>query len=816
MLNFNLRSIVMLLQHFSEPSNRRLRLVNLPISSVLDWVLISAPIFLGMASVGVHAAEPIDFNRQVRPILADKCFACHGPDEKHREAELRLDVATMNPDSHAIVRGHPEQSEMIARILSNDPDQKMPPPKLGKELKSGEIEILQQWIREGAPYARHWAYVTPVRREPPVTREPTKNWIDAWVVARLEREGLTPSPSAESDVLARRLSFDLLGLPPVPAYVGPLDVVSTDEGYEKQVDQYLASEHFGERMATFWLDLVRYADTVGYHGDQQHNASPYRDYVIDAFNRNLPFDQFTREQLAGDLLPDSTTRQKIASCYNRLLQTSHEGGVQAAEYRAIYQADRVRNLSSVWLGATMGCSQCHDHKFDPYTTKDFYSMAAFFGDVDDERHLRGEGGDTLITKRFPEMELPSPEQSAELKRLDEELTRLGDPQEETSKKALDKLKKSREQLARSLPRVMVTQALATPRTVRILPRGNWLDESGPVVEPAVPEFLRSPFTSPDSHEDSVQRMTRLDLANWLFDSQNGVGGLTARVFVNRVWAQFFGAGLSRTLEDFGGQGEMPTHPELLDALAIDFVESGWNVKHLVKRIVMSRAYRQSSLVPASLQERDPENRLLARQGRWRLTAEAVRDNALAVSGLLVSGRETSHPYQPEGYYQHLNFPKREYIPDKDAKQWERSVYVHWQRQYLHPMLKAFDAPTREECTAQRPRSNTPMAALVLLNDPSFVEAARVLAQKTLQDQLSAPESLFTAVTSRKPDPEEIGALIALELDARSFFQEHPEEAAQLVRIGLTPIPDDVDALELATRTQVARAILNLSEVIARE
>src|SRR5262249_25229099 len=356
---------------------------------------------------------------------------------------------------------------------------------------------------------------------------------------------------------------------------------------EKLVDRLLASEPDGERMAMYWLAPARYADTVGSHGDQDHHASPYRDYVIDAFNDNMPFDRFTREQLAGDLLPNPTVDQKIATCYNRLLQTSHEGGVQPKEYIAIYAADRVRNLSAVGMGATVGCAQCHDHKFDPYTSRDFYSLAAFFADVDEEKHLRGAGTDTVPTRRPPEIPVHTKRERQRLADLDARIVELEkQPADDEQKKQLADLTKQRDALRKATRLVMVTQAV-TPRTVRVLPRGNWLDDSGPVVEPAVPEFLgKLPVAG---------RATRLDLANWLTDAKAGAGGLTAGVFVNRLWYLFFGVGLSKSLDDFGGQGESPVHPELLDTLAVEFVESGWDVKHMVKLILTSRAYRQASL-----------------------------------------------------------------------------------------------------------------------------------------------------------------------------------------------------------------------------
>src|SRR5947207_496742 len=365
----------------------------------------------------------------------------------------------------------------------------MPPKKSGKTLSSAEIDVLRRWVAEGAKWSPHWAFVPPVRREPPTTKHPTANWIDNFLFARLEREGLAPSPEADRRTLIRRLSFDLTGLPPTPAEVDAFVADQDPKAYERLVDRLLASEHYGERMTMYWLDLVRYADTVGYHGDQDHHATPYRDYVIDAFNLNLPFDRFTREQLAGDLLPDPTTDQKIATCYNRLLQTSHEGGVQPKEYLAIYAADRVRNLSAAWMGATVGCAQCHDHKFDPYRQKDFYSLAAFFADVDEEKHLHG-APDAVPTKRLPEVPIHTRRERQRIDELNAKISELEkQPASDETKKQIAELTRERDRLKKSARTVMVTQALATPRTIRVLPRGNWLDDSGPVVQPAIPEFL---------------------------------------------------------------------------------------------------------------------------------------------------------------------------------------------------------------------------------------------------------------------------------------------------------------------------------------
>lgn len=766
-----------------------------------------------------------DFQREVRPILSDHCFACHGPDAGQRKAGLRLDVADVAVTAGLIVPGQPLESELFQRLISHDGERQMPPPRSGKSLSLADIDVLKRWIANGAKYAPHWAYQAPQRQGLPRANSassPSSNAIDSLVTMRLEKMGLSLSPVADRRTLIRRLSFDLTGLPPRPGDVEAFVADDDPRSYDRWVAHFLASEHFGERMASYWLDLVRYADTVGYHGDQEHHAAPYRDYVINAFNENLPFDQFTREQLAGDLLPHSTIEQRVATCYNRLLQTSHEGGVQAKEYLAIYAADRVRNFSAVWLAATLGCAQCHDHKYDPYTTRDFYSLAAFFADVDEAGHLSGQASDTSPTTRAPEMPVATPAQFKQLEELDERIkeleehiNELRDSANEENKQQLSELLSQRKLLSTSLRRVMITQAMATPRIVRILPRGNWLDESGPVVEPAVPAFHRQPVTT--------GRATRLDLANWLTDTTSGIGGLTARVFVNRLWYLFFGAGLSRSLDDFGAQGELPTDLELLDELAMEFVESQWNVKLLVQRIVSSQTYRQTSLAPMSLIERDPENRLWSRQGRWRLPAESIRDTALAVSGLLVRDRggTSARPYQPAGYYRYLNFPQREYVADTTSSQWRRGVYVHWQRQFLHPMLKAFDAPSREECTAQRPRSNTPLAALVLLNDPTFVECARVLAAAVVagnsQDDSKRVDEIFQQALNRRPDDVDRSSLLVLVNSSRMKFQGDLAGARQMLSVGLAAQPpEETDVVETAAWTMVCRAIFNLSETFMRE
>ena len=767
----------------------------------------------------------VDFNRDIRPLLSDRCLSCHGPDANHREADLRLDDfddMTRDRDGYkVVVPGDPDASELLARIITADEDLRMPPVDSGKELNPEEIELLKRWVQGGAEVKAHWAYVPPQRHSAPAVKDESwsANWIDRFILSRLEQEAISPSADADPVTLIRRVHFDLTGLPPSPEVVERFVEDPSEKALEKIVDDLLSSDAYAERMAMYWLDLVRYADTVGYHGDQDHSVSPYRDWVIDAFALNMPFDQFTREQLAGDLLPDSGIDQKIASGYNRLLQTSHEGGVQPKEYLAIYAADRVRNVSSVWMGATVGCAQCHNHKYDPYTTKDFYSLASFFADLDEDQHFK-VGSNALPTKRPPEIKVHTRRERLELERLQ---TDLAGVIEKLSTSPDDKMLTERKQKLefaiddlKSAARMTMISVAKEPRTMRVLPRGNWLDDSGEIVQPAIPEFLGSVVV------DSQDRATRLDLANWFVDTENGSGLLTARVMVNRFWFLLFGNGIASDLDDFGGQGSPPEHPALLDNLAMEFVDSDWNIQHMMKLIVMSRTYRQSSVWTARLKQSDPTNKFYARQNSFRLSAEMIRDNALEVSGLLVKqvGGASVKPYQPAGYYRHLNFPVRKYSHHSDDRQWRRGVYVHWQRQFLHPMLKAFDAPTREECTAQRPQSNTPLAALTLLNDTTFVEAARALAARVVGEQetdnaTDGIQRVMLLAVSRQADDTELKLLNDLLISSQTYYAHHPENADDAVSVGLSRRPDDIDPVKLASWMTVARAILNLDEVITR-
>ena len=799
------------------------------------------------AATAAAADRPPDFNRDIRPILSHNCFACHGPDEHDRRGGLRLDdreaaIAELDSGARAIVPGHPEESELVARLHETDPDVVMPPPESNHVLTPAQKELLAAWIAAGAPYAQHWAYVPPERHGPPAVKDASwpANRIDRFVLARLEAEGLAPATDADPLTLLRRVTFDLTGLPPSPAEVEAYLADSRPDRFTQLVDRLLASPRHAERLAAWWLDLVRYADTVGYHGDQTHSIAPYRDWVIQAFLDDVPFDRFTELQLAGDLIGpregEHPEDRVLAGGYNRLLQTTHEGGLQAKEYRAIYQADRIRNVSGAWMGATVGCAQCHDHKYDPYTTADFYRLGAFFADIDDEQHLQNAGFsrqnlNALPTIRSPEIDVVGPFDRGRAEQLDAEIQslekrlpplvlppRVQPPEPEpdavvADRKRLTAQLKQRKQLDRTL---MITKSLDEPRTVRILPRGNWMDDSGAVVESAIPAFLGTLAPAVGG------RATRADLARWLVAplTAGGHGEFTARVIANRLWALFFGAGLCRSLGDFGGQGELPDHPELLDELALEFMGQGWSVRHLVRTIVTSRAYRMSSAGAADLLARDPDNRLLARQGRWRLPAENVRDTALAVSGLLVErlGGDSVHPYQPAGYYRHLNFPQREYKVDTDDRQWRRGLYVHWQRMFLHPQLLAFDAPNREECTALRMKSNTPKAALVLLNDPTFVEAARKLAEIALHsagDDNARIALVWKRAVSRVPDTEELALVRGLLDRERKVYRGDAAAATALLGVGIAPHDESLDPVELAAWTATARAVLNLHEAIAR-
>jgi hypothetical protein len=774
----------------------------------------SVPVLLALAFIvcctprTFAQADTVEFNRDVRPILANHCLLCHGPDNNLRKAKLRLDV---EKDAHAkvLVPGKPAASELFKRIVSTDPDERMPPDKYNKPLTKEQIAVLRRWIAQGAKYEAHWSLIAPKKHKPPQVKNSAwlRNDIDRFVLARLEKEGLAPSPEADRRTLIRRLSFDLVGLPPTPEQAEAFIADKGADAYEKVVDRLLASKHFGERLAVQWLDIVRYADTAGYHSDNHRDVYLYRDWVIDAFNSNMPFRDFAVAQIAGDLLPGATAEQKIASGHNRLLQTTEEGGGQAREYTAKYAADRVRNFSVAWLGLTLGCTECHDHKYDPFTTREFYKLASFFADIQE-----------VPIGRQPQTPIMTGTQREQVKKLDDEIAAtqkkiaaLPKDQAKEAQKKLAAVQKQKADLLKTAPSTLVSTA-GSPRMVRILKRGNWLDESGEIVQPGVPAALPPLATSP-----AKKRPDRLDLANWLVAPDNP---LSARIFVNRLWLLCFGEGIVKTADDFGALGAWPTHPELLDWLALDFQANGGNIKRALKRIVMSATYRQSSKGTPALRQHDPYNQLLARQGHFRLDAEFVRDNALAVSGLLVPkvGGPSVKPYQPAGYWRYLNFPTREWANDKGDSQYRRGLYTYWQRTFLQPSLLAFDASTREECTVERPRSNTPQQALVLLNDPTYVEASRVFAEHIIRSGKTTPDRIniaFHQALQRDASAAEIGVLSKLYEGHHTHYKANVKDAQAVLGIGYAPASKDIAPAELAAWTSVARAILNLHETITR-
>jgi hypothetical protein len=823
-----------------------------------------------------NAADKIEFNRDIRPILSDNCFYCHGPDKNHREADLRLDVREEAIQLNAIVPSKPAESKLLERILSNDASEMMPPPESHKKLTDPQKETLRLWIEQGAEYQLHWSYEKPIKASIPAGQ----NAIDTLVQSRLEKVGLKPSAQADRRVLIRRLYADLVGLPPTPEQVAAFVNDTSSNAYDKLVEQLLQNPHYGERMAIGWLDVVRFADTIGYHSDNPRNVWPYRDWVIQSFNENKPFDRFTIEQLAGDLMPDKNQSTLIGSGFNRLLLSTEEGGAQPKDYEQRMLTDRVRAVGAAWLGQTTGCAQCHDHKFDPFTMRDFYALGAFFADIQEP----------IIGKREDGMAIKTPDQEKSLADLEASLAKaqqeydairkqLESAQQQwesdiarysitlpelnedskASKEAKDRAKivakalekstkerkknetdtvrdyflsqgtslfqEQRDALAKAqsakdsfynaLPKCLVSTSTKDKRTVRILPRGDWMDESGEVIKPALPQYLVQSKVQSSSGETEL---TRLDLARWIVSRDNP---LTSRTVMNRLWKQFFGMGLSKVLDDLGAQGEPPVNPELLDWLACEFMDSGWDMKHMVRAIVTSAAYRQSSVASTEVLAADPYNRELARQSTYRLEAELVRDNALAISGLLVAkvGGPSVKPYQPEDYWDNLNFPRRTYPADAGESQYRRGLYTWWQRSFLHPSMLAFDAPTREECCAERNRSNIPQQALVLLNDPTYVEAARVFAANVLREKSGSDDELlrraWQRALQRDPTDSEFATIQKLLVDRRAAYRDDPKSAAQLLKVGIAPIPEGTELTELAAWTHVTRVLLNLHETITR-
>jgi hypothetical protein len=834
--------------------------------------LLLLPRFVAAAGVAGLVPETIEFNRDVRPILSDKCFLCHGPDAGSRKGKLRLDRREDALAREAFVPGKPAGSELLLRIGSKESDEVMPPPETHKTIDVRERAILERWIAQGAAYQRHWAYEPPVKAVIPAGA----NGVDVLVARRLDEVGLKPSPEADRRTLIRRLYSDLTGLPPGPGEVAAFERDNGPEAYERLVERILQSPHHGERMAIGWLDVVRYADTIGYHSDNPRNVWPYRDWVIRSFNANKRFDRFTLEQIAGDLLPDADRETRLGSAFNRLLLSTEEGGAQPKDYEARMLTDRVRAVGAAWLGQTTGCAQCHDHKFDPFTQRDFYALGAFFADVKEAAIGRREDGmlvaDAAQERRLAALDAAVAEARRNVQATAVEVSTaqadweagLGDgtrvlaelkpgakapaanmraaravaaalkkPSAERGPKerqavrdyflanvemkhrplrdAFAAAEKERQAYYDSLPKCLVTESSLNRRVVRILPRGNWMDETGEAVRAALPHYLPGP-------DFGGREPTRLDLARWLVSRENP---LTARTVVNRLWKQFFGTGLSRVADDLGAQGEPPPNPALLDWLACELMDSGWDIRHTVRTIVRSATYRRISEATPEQLARDPYNREHARQSRFRVEAELVRDTALAISGLLAPaiGGPSVKPYQPDHYWENLNFPPRKYETDVGEAQHRRGIYVWWQRTFLHPSLLAFDAPSREECAADRNRSNLPQQALVLLNDPTYVEAARAFAARIIAEGGSSSAArirwAWRRALQRDPRADEVRVAEELLATQGAVYTADPKAAAALIATGQSPVPSGLDPVELARWTHVARVLLNLHESITR-
>ena len=800
------------------PAQKQHAVIHCTIGLRFVWPFVALLSLLAMqsASMFAQADEPgdIQFNRDIRPLLSEYCFQCHGPDERARQAGLRLDqregaTALLESGVQAITQGDEHKSELLARITAADADLRMPPAELGKRLSAEQIILLRRWISSGAPWQEHWSLISPERPELPASTKENKwvsNPIDAFVLARLQREKLQPAAEAGKAALLRRVSLDLTGLPPS---VEELEAFLADDSpgaYEKVVDRLLASPHYGERMALPWLDAARYADTNGYNNDEPRVMWPWRDWVIRAFNENLPYDEFITEQIAGDLLPDATREQQLATAFNRNHVLTTEGGIIEEEYRVEYVADRVHTTATVFLGLSMGCARCHDHKYDPISQKEYYAFFAFFNQL--PHHPAGYNRDKPAP---PVLSLPSAEQEAERTKLTAELEQAkaaDSPDAERVKELEGKLAA----IDKAIPAVMVMQDLPQPRETHLLTRGEYDKPQEEVIHADTPDsLLKFPGDAPRN---------RLGLAQWLVDPQHP---LTARVAVNRWWSQYFGRGLVQTVEDFGSQGAWPSHPELLDWLATELVQSGWDVKALQRLIVTSATYRQTSDVPSESYAKDPENRLLARASRFRLSGEFIRDQALAVSGLLVPtiGGPSVMPYQPAGLWEDVSVERKyKYTPDTGPGLYRRGMYTFWKRTSPPPAMTTFDAPDRESCVARRARTNTPLQALVLLNDPTFVEAARMLAEKMLTAGGNSPGEQIgygvKRVLCRTATEREVHVLSQVYETALAKFQADNQAALELLKTGNSPRNESLDPAQAAAMTTVANVLLNLDETLTRK
>ena len=748
---------------------------------------------------GGACGQDVDFDRDVRPLLADKCYHCHGPDASQRDSDLRLDdrqqVFDIQDGAGVVVPGDPARSSLLQRITAEDADERMPPADAARQLTADEIDILRRWIRQGASWSTHWAYKPPQRPRLPAVQDQQwpLNAVDYFVLAKLESLQLTPSEPADKATLLRRVTLDLTGLPPTPDEMEAFLRDAHPDAYQRVVERLLASPRYGEHMAVPWLDAARYADTDGYQNDRLRYMWVWRDWVIQALNAGLPFDEFTIQQLAGDMLPEATIYEQIATGFCRNHRINSEGGSIPAEWAVEYVADRVETLGTVWLGLTLNCARCHDHKYDPVTQHDFYRLFAYFNNVPEW----GLGPNNGNSPPF----IPIPDNWPH---LSTDQQRLITPAPYT-------LKTTQTSVVRPNPggpnTVMVMREQPEPRPAYVLRRGlyNQPDKSESL-SPGVPTSLGE---LPEGGD-------RLALARWLVSPQHP---LTARVVANRQWQHLFGAGIVRTSENFGVQGEPPSHPQLLDWLARELIHSRWDVKRLHRLIVTSAAYRQSSRVSDELLAADPANRLLARGARHRLPAHVIRDQALAVSGLMCTpvGGPSVKPYMPPGIWKSISNAK--YVQDHGAKLYRRSLYTYWRRTVPPPTMTTFNAAEREVCTVRKDRTNSPLQALTLMNNVLFVEASRMLAERMMTEGGEAPRDQlaygFRLAAGRQPSPAELSWLE----QARDAFGDHyahrEPSARQLLSVGEHPRRKSLNTVEWAAMTMTASAILNLDEVVTK-
>jgi len=782
-------------------------LVRVSLTRVALVVGFQAWCLLVQAADSTGEPRPLDFNRDIRPILAENCFYCHGQDGQKREADLRLDDRAAAIAAGAIVPGDAGASTMLERIHSTDPDVLMPPPTSNRRLSDHQKQLLDRWIKAGAEYQPHWAFTPPVRPAPPAVQRAdwVRNEIDRFVLAKLEAAGLAPSPEADRATLIRRLHADLTGLPPTPAEVDAFVADPRPDWYVSLVDRLLASPHYGERMALPWLDAARYADSNGFQQDGDTWQWIWRDWVVNALNADMPFDRFSIEQLAGDLLPNATLEQQIATGFNRNHLLNGEGGAIAEEQRFNNLFDRVDTTSTTWLGLTVACAQCHDHKYDPITRTDYYGLLDAFNRVSES------GAPTRFSNRIrvapPVVEAPDEPLRRQIADLEQLLAALGEeaPTEvERLRKELADLKADR------LPRVMVMRD-DRARDTKILDRGDYLSPVGDTIVFQPPAFL------PPLPEGEARN--RLGLAKWLFRPEHP---LTARVQVNRMWQQFFGVGIVKTTEDMGVQSEYPRHLELLDWLAVEFRERGWSQKQMHRLLVTSATYRQSSKVTAEHLANDPENRLHARAARFRMPAMVLRDVALAAGGLidLRLGGQPVYPYQPDQIWEALAITKERdftYPASHGPDLYRRSLYTFWRRTVSPANM--FDTANRQTCTVRASQTSTPLHALTTLNDPTWVEAARVLAEKSMQATPDLDGRLthaFRRVLGRKPTGYDLETLKRMHARQLEIYAADIGAANGLLAVGASPRDTSLDPAGHAALTSVCLAIFNLDEALTRE